>query len=306
VNSAGALAVRDYLTRSKVLALDIVANTDALLDPAKGPYMFVMPPTPKQTAAAAVALAETLKYKSVDVVADNFAGARSWVDPLVEKLKQNDGTIVSAQYPPFPTSDYGAYISRIQSSAANADAVVALMYGGDALAFLKQYRSFNVKLPLYSVGAMLEPTSTLLPATKGTAEGMYTYWNYSPALPSNGNEAFVQLYKTNLHRDPGAFDMQTYTALDFLTAAYTAVGEDEPTTEQLAKALTTVRVDSPSGEVGFNADHGIDWSMYLMRVVKGESGSTAMIPQGPYVPDAQASQSVADATASLKQLSAAS
>jgi branched-chain amino acid transport system substrate-binding protein len=306
VNSAGALAVRNYLTRSKVLALDVVANTDALLDPTKGPYMFVMPPTPKQTAAAAVALAETLKYKSVDVVADNFAGARSRVDPLVAKLKQNGGTIVSAQYPPFPTSDYGAYISRVQSSAANTDAVVALMYGGDALAFLKQYRSFNVTLPLYSVGAMLEPTSTLLPATKGTADGMYTYWNYSPALPSNANETFVGLYKSGLQRDPGAFDMQTYTALDLLAAAYTAAGGDDPTTEQLANAMTTVRVDSPAGEVGFNADHGIDWSMYLMRVVKSQSGSTAMIPQGPYVPDAKASQSVADATASLKQLPAAS
>jgi ABC-type branched-subunit amino acid transport system substrate-binding protein len=100
--------------------------------------------------------------------------------------------------------------------------------------------------------------------------------------------------------------MQTYTALDLLAAAYTAAGGDDPTTEQLANAMTTVRVDSPAGEVGFNADHGIDWSMYLMRVVKSQSGSTAMIPQGPYVPDAKASQSVADATASLKQLPAAS
>ena len=99
--------------------------------------------------------------------------------------------------------------------------------------------------------------------------------------------------------------MQTYTALDFLAGAYTAAGRDEPTTEELAKALTTVRVDSPVGEVGFNADHGIDWSMYLMRVAKSKSGSAAMIPQGPYVPDAKASQSVADAKSSLSELATA-
>jgi branched-chain amino acid transport system substrate-binding protein len=300
VNSAGALAVRDYLARKKVLTLDVVANSDDLRSPGKNPYLFVLPPTPIQTASAAAVLANTLKYKNIDVIADNFVGARSWVDPLVSRFKELGGKAVSQQYPPFPTSDYAPFVSKVQMSSA--DAVVALMYGGDALAFLRQWRSFDVKLPLYSVGAMLEPTSTFLPATKGAAKGMYTYWNYSPAFPTQENTLFTQLYRDHLRRNPGAFDMQTFTALDFVAAAYEAVNSNTPNNDALAQALATIEVDTPVGKVSFNAEHGINWNMYLMQVGVDKNGEEAMLPQGPFVAGASAQQSVAAAQSNLRQL----
>ena len=98
--------------------------------------------------------------------------------------------------------------------------------------------------------------------------------------------------------------MQAYTALDFLTAAYKAAGDENPTTEQLAEALTTVKVDSAVGQVSFNAQHGIDWNMYLMKVGQGSDGVEQMLPQGPFVSGANAQQSAADAKSNLRQLPA--
>jgi branched-chain amino acid transport system substrate-binding protein len=299
VNSAGALAVRDYLTRNKIVTMSVVANATELLDPRKGPYLFMINPPANETAAAAAVLMQQQGWHSVVGIADNYVGARTWLDPSLDAAHSLGIDVLKRVYPPFPTSDYGPYLTALRSVGA-FDAVCPVMFGPDALAFLKQYHSFGLTQPVYTTGSMLEPTSVSLDLLSA-AQGASVYWNYSPWLATAANDQFRKAFQARFHRLPGGFEMQSYTAMELFDQGYRSAGAGGGP-DALRRALTTVSVSSPVGQVALGTSQAASWDIYLTRVGKGPDGTMALLPAGPYVAQAHPGMTLEQAKAALKTL----
>lgn len=298
VNSAGALAARPTLMRSKVITMSVVANATELLDTQKGPYLFMVNPAANETAAPAAVLAQKQGWNDVVGVGDNYVGARTWLDPSLDAMGQVGLTVKSRIYPPFPTSDYGPYISKLATLSPGL--VAPVMFGPSAAGFLKAYGSFGQKAPIYTTGSMLEPTSVsgdLL----SVARGVYAYWNYSPALETPENKAFVSGFKAAYHRVPGGFEMQSYAAMELLDKAYAQAGR-KASPDAVAAALRTISVDSPVGPLSLGDRQAVSWNVYLTKVAPGPDGQLQLVPVGPYVKAAHPNMTVAEARAALAEL----
>jgi branched-chain amino acid transport system substrate-binding protein len=297
VNSAAALAARPTLTRSKTISMAVVANASELLDTTKGPYMFMVNAAANETSAASAVLAQKHGFKDVVGVADNYVGARTWLDPSLDAMKSLGMNVKDRIYPTFPTSDYGPYVSKVAKS--NPGTVYPVMFGPSALAFVKTYASFGGKAPLYTTGSMLEPTTGSQDLLKA-ADGAYAYWNYSPWLDNPENAKFRDAYKAAYGKTPGGFEMQSYVSMEFLDKAYAEAGPDG-TPDDVRQALQSVKIQSPAGELSFGESQAVNWDVYLMKVGKGEDGAMALLPQGPVVKQAHPDMTTDEAQSAFSE-----
>ena len=101
--------------------------------------------------------------------------------------------MVEKIYAPVDTADFAPYFARIQQ--ANPDAVLGIWTGAAAVRFLKQYSDFGMKqkYPLLGFGPMTD--ESILPAAGPTAQGVISYYNYSPSIDSPDNKRFVEAYR---------------------------------------------------------------------------------------------------------------
>lgn len=296
VNSAAALAARPTLMRGKAITMSVVANATELLDPEKAPYLFMVNAAADETAAPSAVLAKEHGFDNIVGVADNYIGARTWLDPSLDMMQELGIKVGSRIYPPFPTSDYGPYVSKIGKSG-KPGAVYPVMFGPSALGFVKTYKSFDQTAPLYTTGSALEPASVFKDLLVA-AEGAYAYWNYSPWIDTPENKTFREAFKAAYGRNPGAFELQSYVSMEFLDKAYAKAGPDADA-DEVRKALQEVSVTSPVGNLTLGPRQAVSWPIYLTKVAKGDDGELALVPVGPYVKDAHPKMTIAEAQANL-------
>lgn len=296
VNTAGALAARATLMRSKVITMSVVANAPEMLDVQKGPYLFMVNAAANETAAPSAVLAQRQGWNHVVGVADNYVGARTWLDPSLDAMGTLGMSVAKRIYPNFPTSDYGPYMSKI-AAGGKPGLVYPVMFGPDALAFVKQYRSFGLDAPLFTTGSMLEPTTGSADLLRA-AKGAYAYWNYSPSLDIPANKQFVAAFQKKYGHAPGGFEMQAYVAMQFLDQAYAKAGSDAKP-DAVRDAMRQVSVDSPVGPLTLGQRQAVSWNVYLTKVGTGPDGAPALVPTGPYVKAARPDMTVAEAKAAL-------
>ena len=295
-NSAAAVATTPALMRAKVPTMSVVANAEPLLDTTRNPYMFMVTPMQGQTAAPSAVLAQTQKWQGGVVgVADNYIGARGWLDASLDAMEDLGMTVKSRSYPPFPTSDYGPYIAK----ARDAGLVFPVMYGPGALSFMKSYSSFGATAPIYTTGSVFEPVETSADVLKA-ADGAYVFWSYWPGLDQPENEKFVDAFEQKYDVAPGAFSMGAYASLSLLDKAYEQAGGTDP--EAVKAALEKVTASSPVGDIGLGAEHAVNWPMYLLRIEKQPDGSYGFSPVGPYIKETTLTMTTDEAEAQLSEL----
>ena len=298
VNSAGALAVRDYLDEKKIMTIIIIAGATELTQSRKSASLFRLSWASGQTEAAGAVLARHLGYKSMAAIGQDYVGARQVQEPLLANFIKLGGSIPKTIWSPLNTADYSSYLTQLQTYEGKVDAITPMMFGADGVRFFNQYTEFGIKTPIYAFGDVTEQTA-FLDQVGADAAGTKAYWLYSPYLDTPTNNDFRTNFRKVYSRIPGCFSALSYSAMQFVEAAVAQVGEYGDGAA-VRKAMEVVKITGPTGPLSFDKDHGVIHTVYLNEIRKGPDGIYAQMPMGPRVTDVDQYQTLAQAQANLK------
>lgn len=171
--------------------------------------------------------------------------------------------VVIEQYAPLNSTDFGTYISKIKSSGA--DALFAVEYGADGVAFVKQATQFNLPATLKTVLGFNMVSEPLFPVLGAGIVGYYNNVGYDASGSNSLNQDFVKAYTAKYGTAPYYVPADNYLAAETLFAGIKKAGSTDPA--KVAKALDGLSFDSIVGKVTMRgADHQLLRPSYLGQV----------------------------------------
>jgi branched-chain amino acid transport system substrate-binding protein len=302
VNSAAALAVRDYIDKQKILTLITVAGARDLTQSRKSGAIFRLSFANGQTEAAGAVLTKLVGVKSMAAIGADYVAPHELLEALLGHFQKLGGKVPMTLWSPLATADFSSYLAQLKQVIGEVDAVSPMLFGADSVRFFNQYREFGMSKPLYVFGDVTEQTA-FLDQVGDTASGTKTYWYYSPYLAYPVNKAFRTAFLAAYHRLPGAFSFDSWAAMQFFDSAATKANGDVGNFEAMKGAIETLKIDSPAGLIHF-ADHQLVHNVYLNEIKKGPDGIVAQIPMGPVITDVTQYQTIEEAQKNLTEITA--
>jgi len=173
------------------------------------------------------------------------------------------GKIVQKIWPPLGSKDFGPYIPIIKG---DADAVFTLMVGPMVLQFPKQLRGAGYRKPIIGGGTSYDEFA--LPFMGDEVIGDVSALQYSAALETPRNEAFVKKYRAKYGKVPSYFSETNYTSGQLINEVMKATKGNWPGAEPFVKAMAGLRIDAVRGPVAFDDMRNPVQNIYIKKVEK--------------------------------------
>jgi branched-chain amino acid transport system substrate-binding protein len=204
------------------------------------------------------------------IQAVDYATGRTAAKIFTAAAKQAGKQVVLTQYAPLNTTEFGSYITKIKNSGA--DAVFAVEFGADGVAFVNQGAQFKLFQGMKSVLGFNMVSEPLFDALGSKIVGFNNNIGYVHQLDNAKNKAFVDAWKAkNGGKDPYYVQADAYLGAQTLFEAVKKAKSVDPT--KVKAALDTLSFDSIVGQVSMRAgDHQIQRDSYLGQVEKQGSG----------------------------------
>ncbi len=285
VNSAVALAIRDYVHAQAIPLVVPIAFTRDLTAPGKAsPWIFRVAETSDQGnyPMAAWIYKKTPHRKLVMMAADFVAGRHS-AEAFMAGFKEAGGQIVKEIYAPLNTPDFAPYLAQV--GGLGADAIYAWFAGADSIRFVKAYREYGLadKLPLLAYNTLVD--DIFLPTLGDAALGIVSVGHYSATLDTPENRAFVREFEAKYGSWPTRYAEHTYTSVQLVSAAIDIlkgeVGDRAKFRDAIRSAVT--KIQPPRGPIQFDRYQQVITPLYVMRVERqGTRLVNAIIDRLPF------------------------
>ena len=269
VSSAVAIAFRDYLHERKVPTIITQATANNLTVERGSPSIFRSAMSSyQQEAAGGWYVAAKLNHKRIAVVGLDYVAGHEQVDGFIKTFMESGGQSAEKVLMPLGAMDMGPYVTRIQSKAAELDAVVAILWGPSAPQWLKAYPEYGLKgkLPLLSLGETVN--ETYLRSVGDAALGVVSWLSYAPGLDSAENKRFVGAFQRKYKKDPVYNNHLGYLAAKSGGEAIKAVNGNVEDGARFLEALRKVRFEAPGGAFRFDEKQNAVIPTYIRRVEK--------------------------------------
>ena len=252
-------------TRAKVLYIASVPSADDLTQRklAEFPYFFRTGWTSSQPTQPQGQWACEQGYKKIVTVAADYAFGYEAVGGFQKVFEDCGGKIIQKIWPPLGTKDFGPYISTIKG---DADAVFSLMVGPMALQFPKQLRGAGIKKPI--VGGTTSYDEFGLPFMEDDVVGDFSALQYSAALETPKNEAFVKAYRAKNGKVPGYYSESNYSTALMIHEVMKKTGGKWPGAEKFIELMAGLKVETPRGPVAFDDMRNPVHNIYIKKVEK--------------------------------------
>lgn len=271
VTSADAVALRDLFDQAKVPLIISNANVTALSTTAKSPWVYRTSASfQQQGASAAKWFYDNVAKTDVWVMADDFVGGHDIAEAFTKAFTDAGGKVADSVFTPFQkTTDFQPYLTRVRNGGAKG--VFAFFGGSEAIAFVKQYRSFGLfgKIPIAGQGSLAD--SAVLPAEQDDAIGWRGTGNYYvPTLDNPTNAQFRDRYTSTFDEEPSYYACSSYDAGQLVDLALKKTGGKTSDDDALVDALEHPgEFDSPRGEMTMDAaTHNPAEHFYVYQDVK--------------------------------------
>jgi len=265
-SSAVAYAVHDYILAKEVpLVVMGSAGANDITDKLSAPYIFRTSFSNRQLAAPFGPYAcSKLGYKHVVVMTSDFVTGYEQGGAFEESYKKAGCEVVKEIRAPLGTSDFAPFLAQIPASGV--DAVWAMFFAADAIAFVKQYEAFGLKgkIPLIAPAGTVD--QALLPGMGKAAIGMVSSNWYNPYLDNPENKKFVESFKKKFNMLPGATAVSGYVAAMAISAALEAIGGKMEDKAAFLAALHKVKMKTPMGSFRFDEKQNSIFDLYLTKV----------------------------------------
>ena len=251
VNSAAALAIRDYVVQQKVPWIVPLAMPENLtLQPLANKYTFRVQVIPSQ---ANFAFAEWLYknkgYRKMAGFGMDFPAGRDSVAAFKKGFEQAGGQLVQEIFTPMNTPDYGPFLSQLRK---DVDAAYAWYAGADAIKFDSQYVDFGLKDKLPLTGFVGITEEVIMDSVKDLIKGHTVIAPYVPTIDLPENRKFVSAFRAKHNTDPALPNNNGYDAAKVILAAVNAVKGDLSDKDKLLSAISKVRLNTARGPIFFD------------------------------------------------------
>jgi branched-chain amino acid transport system substrate-binding protein len=258
-------ALAPVSTSEKVLYVSSISAADDLtqrqLD--KYPYFIRTGWSSSQPTHAIGKWACEQGYKKVVSIAADYAFGYEQQGGFQKAFEDCGGKVIQKIWPPIGTKDFGPYIPAIKG---DADAIFSLMVGPMALQFPKQLRASGYKKPIIGGGTSYD--EFVLPFMGDEVIGDVSSLQYSAALETPKNEAFVKAYRAKYGKVPSYYSESNYTTAEMIDEAIKKSGGKYPGAEEFIKMMLALKIDAVRGPVSFDDMRNPVQNIYIKKVEK--------------------------------------
>lgn len=178
--------------------------------------------------------------------------------------------VVLEQFAPLNTTEFGTYISKLVAS--DADALFAVEYGADGIAFVNQATQFNLTERFRTVLGFNMVSEPLFDALGDKVNGFYNNLGYDVNSTEPLNVEFVRKWaEQHGGAKPYYVEADSYLAAQMLFEGIEEAGSADPAA--VREALQDLTFDSIVGQVTVRGgDHQLIRPSYLGRIVDNGGG----------------------------------
>ena len=202
-------------------------------------------------------------YKKIAAIAADYAFGYEVTGGFQKAFEDCGGKIIQKIWPPIGTKDFGPYIPTFK---ADADATFTLMVGPMSLQFPKQLRASGYKKPMLGGGTSYD--EFVLPSMGDEVIGDVSTLQYSAALETPKNEAFVKKYRAKYGKVPSYYSETNYTSAQMIDEVIRKNGGKFPGAEEFIKQLAAMKFDTLRGPVAFDDMRNPVQNIYIKKVEK--------------------------------------
>ncbi len=186
----------------------------------------------------------------------------------MKTFKQVGGTVVNEVYAPLGTADWAPYLTRLRADLEKADVVVAIMWGADAIRFIKGYSEYGLKgmKPVLAHGSAVD--EALLPSVGDAALSMTNYLFYTPTLDTPENRRFRDLMRRIANKEPTNYHEMGYVTAKVATEAIRRLNGKVEDVPALLIELRKTRFEAPQGLFRFDDKQNVIFDLHIRRVEK--------------------------------------
>ena len=258
-------ALAPVSSRHKVIYIASIPAADDLTqrDKEKYPYLIRTGWSSSQPSHPMGQWACAQGYKRIAAIGADYAFGYEVIGGFQKAFEDCGGRVVQKLWAPLGTKDFGPYLPQLKQ---NVDAVFTLMAGPMALQFPKQYKGAGLTKPLIGGGTSADEFA--LPFMGEEAIGMVTPLQYSAALQTPKNMAFVQKYRERFGKVPSYFSESNYTTAQWIHEAMKKTGGKWPGAGEFTKGFATITLDAIRGPVRLDEQLNPVQNIYIRKVEK--------------------------------------
>lgn len=202
-------------------------------------------------------------YKKVVTVAADYAFGYEVVGGFQKTFEDCGGKVIQKIWPPLGTKDFGPFIPTIKD---DADAIFTLMVGPMSLQFPKQLAAAGIKKPVMGGGTSYD--EFVLPSMGDEVIGHVSALQYSAALDTPKNRAFVKKYREKYGKVPSYYSESNYTTAQMIHEVMKKTGGKWPGAKKFVALLSEIRLDSVRGPVRLDDMRNPVHNIYIRKVEK--------------------------------------
>ena len=242
-----ALAIDDYMLQSKVpLITPTSAAQNDLAQKKQSDYVIHVYGTAAQPMyALGDYAAKKLGLKRIAMIADDFTYGHEGAAGFHRVFEDDGGRVVQKLWPPLNVPDYGSFIGQLKT---NVDGIYAGFAGSNPLRFLRAYKEYGLKLPLFGNPTFVD--EGILKNMGDEALGVYSASWYTVDREAPDNQRFVESIQREYKATPGFYTAGTYTAGLWLEEALKLVQGRFEDRAAFVRALHQVKLErGPMGPI---------------------------------------------------------
>ena len=258
-------ALAPVSTREKVVYVPSIPAADDLTqrDLGKYPYLVRTGWTSSQPSHPFGQWACEQGYKRITAIAADYAFGYEVVGGFQKAFEDCGGKIIQKIWPPINTKDFGPYIPTIKR---DVDAVFTLMVGPMSLQFPKQLAAAGLKKPVLGGGTSYD--EFVLPSMGDEVLGHVSALQYSAALNTPKNAAFVKKYREKYGKVPSYYSESNYTTAQMIHEVMKKTQGKWPGAQEFVKLLSAVKVEAVRGPVGLDDMRNPVQNIYIKKIEK--------------------------------------
>jgi branched-chain amino acid transport system substrate-binding protein len=258
-----AVAAADYLTESKTPHILWVVKDRQVVEFGGG-NTFLPQGTPESNGyRMGLYASEVLGYRTATAIFPDYSSGEQFGGSMSRGFEAKGGTIIQLQRVPLDAMDFAPFLSSMEQ----ADCCFWWNRGPFVAAFLKQYDSYGLTMPL--VFAMIAPAheKALAAADSAASVGMVGAGPYTPLIDTDISKHFADAYY-NKYGDQSRGESETgYVAMSLYLEAVKATGGDT-SHDKINEALHNLKIDTPAGPVAFTSEGVGIGDIYITKVIK--------------------------------------
>lgn len=200
-------------------------------------------------------------FKKVALLAPDYPAGK---DALAGFKRFFKGQIAMEAYSPLSQLDYGAELSKMRASGA--DAVYIFLPGGLGINFIKQFVGAGLSKDMTLFGPGFSGDEDVIRAVGEPMLGMFNTSQWAHDMQNPANKRFVADFQKDYGRLPTLYAAQGYDAARLMDAAVRDVKGNLSDKAALRKAIAAAKFDSVRGSFKFNTN-GYPIQDYYLRVI---------------------------------------